>query len=142
MAEENKYEKVVERLVKECGFSKTPEEYEACCQKADSQCSVESNPFRPREASTQEIAILVSLVICILVAVFFIFKSGFYKRALPPYSRNIKAIVTGWLIWCFCVFSYSKLFDTWVEFRFWFTLPPICAIAIFYWFSKYVQKKP
>ncbi len=142
MSEVNKYQQAVETLAKQCGFSETQAEYEACCQKDGSQCSVESNPFSPEEPSGQEIAVLSGLILCVLITAFFAIKNGFHRKVLPPYRESTKASVVGWLIWCFCVFSYSQLFDTWLDFRLWFTLPPVCVIAIYYWYSKYVQQKP
>jgi hypothetical protein len=87
-----------------------------------------------------EILITGGLILCALLALYLLLiRSGLYKAIMPPYSRFLKAAVTGWVIWCLCVFSYSRLFENRVDFEAWLTLPPLCVIAITLWFSRFIR---
>lgn len=81
----------------------------------------------------------VFFAIVVIILVFIVSKFNF-KRLVPRVPSNSGAFISGWGIWCFCVFTYSTLFYEDLEYQVWFTLPPLCVLAMIVWFKRFVSR--
>lgn len=85
----------------------------------------------------EDIAEFATAIIIVIVMLYLIKK--FYKIFIPPYSKQFKAIISAWLIWGLCIFTYNELFEAYYDdVTVWLILPPICVIAIYLWIKKFI----
>lgn len=80
------------------------------------------------------------IAIAIMLAIYFVRKFNVAKRAQEN-KRLLVACLTGWGVWCFVVFSYDKLFESYINYGLWFTLPPLCLILVTAWYRCFFAKK-
>jgi len=142
-------EEYVEQLQRECHYEGTKTDYEACCANPESECTVETQPdfdaIAARNIARQkqtyiEYSVIIVLIIIIISALYLFNKKGYYKKYIHPHLHKIKMVVSGWLIWALCIYSYNQLFDEYLNYATWLTLPVICASAIYLWVNKFVSK--
>ena len=130
-------------MVKKCLFENNEKDYLNCCSKPESECTIESKPnfsSISKETNYYEIISLGVILLIIIGVIYFFIKKQLFKKLLPPYKKESKAIFYGWLVWGLCIFSYENLFDEYVEYGIWLTLPPLCTIAIYFWFKSFILK--
>tara|TARA_R100001143_G_C3359251_1_gene134496 strand:- start:3715 stop:4419 length:705 start_codon:yes stop_codon:yes gene_type:complete len=87
-----------------------------------------------------QIAALLLLIAAIGFAVYALNRIGFFSF-LNRERRRIIGGLTGWFIWILCVFSYTMLFESRIDFWLWATLPPICALSIITWAKHFAFRQ-
>ena len=129
-----KLDQVVREMDKECLFETNEKDYLKCCSKPESECKVESRPDFNKTSEHNNYELISSIIVVFIVIIFgiyFVVKKQLYKILLPPYKQELKAIFYGWVIWGASVLAYSILFDEYVKYEIWLSLPPLCAIALY-----------
>ena len=125
-------------------FEKTEKDYLKCCLEPQSKCKAESKPDFTNNGTGSPYFEITSLAIFAALiggGLYYFLKSEFMARHILPHKQLLKAIGYGWLIWVICVLTYTYLLEIHVEYSAWFTLPPICAIAIYIWVRAFIWKR-
>jgi hypothetical protein len=91
-------------------------------------------------SSKVELVILAAVIILICTVVLFLKKPDIYTW-LKNKSGVIAAIIFGWGIWCILVYSYSQLFEEYLDYFLWFILPPLCTFLIFIWYKTFIRNR-
>lgn len=125
-------------MVKEASQNK----YDAILEREYDSLVIDPSSFSNEtdESTIYDLIPLFLIAIVVALFIYFIKKNNIYKKLLPPYNQQIYAFISGWFIWAVCVFSYEMLFDEYVNYMAWLTLPPICIILVFIWLKRFVIK--
>ena len=89
---------------------------------------------------TEFVILIISIILVCLVIVLLLKKADFYNR-IKVKSRVLFAILSGWGIWCILVYSYSQLFEEYLDYSWWFTLPPLCTLLCFIWYKTFITNR-
>ena len=143
------FEEFIQQLQRQCHYAETKKDYQACCEKPESECTIETQPdfkaiaARKTEKQKQEYieyGVIFILILVVGSSLYFFIKKGYYKKYIQPRLRNIKMFVSGWLTWALCIYSYNELFNEYLDYVTWLTLPVICAMAIYLWANTFISK--
>ncbi len=140
----NEYDQIIADAVAKCELLSEGQSREECCkEKGITDCPSLHSPFYSQNEG-MPFVMAGSGILTLCALVYFAFRKGW----LLNQCKSTKAIVVAWVIWVFITLSYVFLLEPYgysIEgdelnnLFLWCILPPLAALAIFYWVKKFLS---
>lgn len=146
MADE--YDRILDEMMAKCEALRIGQTREECCkEKGLTTCP----PLTQEEQPDVHPVLLLGGSISVACAILYVaVRKKWPQRAWGKFGEKTKAIVSGWAVWLIIVFSYVLIMQPYgyrmnsedhTNLVMWLTLPPLAALAIYLWFSRFVRAK-
>ena len=112
--------------------------------KSSSNASSQDSVVIAREDITPSAGMLAVGVIVIGIAILLMVYLAKKFRIIERIRENMKFLMgclSGWGIWFFLVFSYGQLFDAYLDYSLWLTLPPLSFMLVIAWYRYFLASK-